>query len=97
MNFMSCYGYMKSSISTVMLTCHSALVPYCFSKGFFFFETKEGVIDNITMSVKNQINADNLHPEDSLLTRKAVISPIINTLKNHNTNRCVWHVCISLL
>ena len=70
MNIMSCHGFLQPSISKVILTCGSALVPYYPSKGFVIVETKEGVKYNIKMSVKDKINADNLHPKDSLLTCK---------------------------
>ena len=63
------------------MTFRSALVPYYLSKGFVVFESEEGDIDNIPMSVKIQIHADNLHQENSLLTCKAEILSIINTLK----------------
>ena len=81
MNIMSYYGFAISSISIVILKCCSALVPCYRSKVFSVFETKEGGIYNILTSVKNKINADNLHPEESLITSKAVITLIVNTLK----------------
>ena len=34
----------------------------------------------MNMNVKNKIDADNLHPEDNLLTCKSAISSIVNTL-----------------
>ena len=58
----------KSSISTVILTCLNALVPYFLSKGFIIVETEEGGLDNITMNVKMKIHADNIYHEDSLQT-----------------------------
>ena len=73
MDIMSCHGLSKYSISTVILTCRSALVTYYISKVFVIVEIKEGGLDNIAMSTKNQINADNLPLEDSILTCKAVI------------------------
>ena len=54
MNIMSCHEFSKSSISTVILKCCSALAPYHLSKGFVIFEAEEGGIDNIPMSVKNK-------------------------------------------
>ena len=62
------------------MTRHSSLVPYYLSKVFVIVETKDSVLDNIPMNVKNQTNADNLHPEENLLTHKAEISSIVNTL-----------------
>ena len=78
---MSCHGFYKSSISTFILTCLSALVPYYFSKGFLIFETEEVGVDSISISVKMQIHTDNLYQEDSLLTRKAAIPPIVDKLR----------------
>ena len=57
MNIMSFHGFAKSSILTVILTCRNALVPYYFSKGFFIVETEVGGVDNITISLKEQIDA----------------------------------------
>ena len=37
-------------------------------------------VDNIQMSLKNQINDDDLHQEDSFLTLKSAILSIVNTL-----------------
>ena len=39
MNIMSCHGFYKSSISTVILTCRSYLISNYLSKGFLIFET----------------------------------------------------------
>ena len=68
---MSRHGFSKSSISTFIFTYLSALVQYYISKGFKQFETEEGGIDNIPISVKIQINVDNLHPKEIILRRKA--------------------------
>ena len=78
-NIMSCNVFSKYSMSTAILTCRSDLVLYYISKAFFIVETREVGLDNIPVSVKHQINADNLHPEDSLLTCKEEISSTINT------------------
>ena len=51
-NIISCHGFVKSSISTVILTYHNALVPYYLSKGFFVVETEVGGVDNIPIIVK---------------------------------------------
>ena len=59
MNIMSCHGFVKSSVSTVILTCHNYLVMYYLSKGFVVVETEVGGVDNIPMFVKN--NATHLH------------------------------------
>ena len=37
-------------------------------------------MDNTPMSVKHQINADNLHPKESLVTWKSSVTSIVNTL-----------------
>ena len=60
---MSCYGFDKYSISTMILTFRSALVPYYLTKVFVIVETEEGDVDNTPMSVKIQIRADNLLQE----------------------------------
>ena len=52
------------------------------SKGFIIVETRKGGVDDITMMVKIKIHADNLHQDDIILTCKAVIPLIFNTLKN---------------
>ena len=52
MNIMSCHGFYKSSILTVILTLRSALVPYHLSKGFVIVETEVGGVGNIPMTVK---------------------------------------------
>ena len=71
MNIISCHGFSKSSISTSILKCRSALVP-CYPpfKNVIVGE-KKGDLDNIPISMKYQPNGDNLHPEDSLLTCRA--------------------------
>ena len=72
MNIMSCHGFSESTISTVILTCHSSLLPYYFSKGFFV-EKEEGEFENIPEQVLNKINAVPLHDEDIILMCKAEI------------------------
>ena len=67
MNNISCPGFSKYSILTVVLTCLSALVPYYLSKTIFIAETEEGSFDIIPKNVYMQIHADNLHHESSLL------------------------------
>ena len=52
MNIMSCNGFVKSSISTIILTCCNALVPYYISKGFIIVETEVGDVDNISIILK---------------------------------------------
>ena len=37
-------------------------------------------MDNTPMSVKHQINADNLYPKESLVTWKSSVTSIVNTL-----------------
>ena len=39
MNVMSCHGFSKSPISTIILSCSSALVPYHLNNGFVIVET----------------------------------------------------------
>ena len=57
----------KSSISTVILTCHNALVPYYFPKGSYIVETEVGGVDIIPIIVKKN-NTTNFHEEESILT-----------------------------
>ena len=52
MNIISCRGFSKSSVLTVILTCRSALVPYYLSKRFIIVKTEEGGVDNIPTTVK---------------------------------------------
>ena len=77
---MSYHEFSKSSISTVILTFRSTLVPYYLSKLFVVVETEEGGAYNIPMNVKMKIYTNNLHQDDSLLTCKATIPSIVNTL-----------------
>ena len=41
-NIMSCNGFSKFTTSTVIIICHSALVPYFLSKVFLIVEKVEG-------------------------------------------------------
>ena len=52
MNIMECHGFDKYTISTVIFTCRSALVPYYLSKVFVVVETEVGGVDNIPTTVK---------------------------------------------
>ena len=61
MNIMSCNGFDKSSILTVILTCRSDLVPHYLYKGFVIVEREEGGVDNITINTKMMIHDDDLH------------------------------------
>ena len=54
MNIMSCNGFVKSSISTVILKCQNTLVPYYLSRRFFIVETEVGGVDIITIIVENK-------------------------------------------
>ena len=79
-NLVSCYRFVKYSISTIILTCLSDLVTYYLSEEFVMVETYVGWVDNIPTTVRIQTHADNLHKEDSLLTLNTVIPSIVNTL-----------------
>ena len=57
MNIMSCHGFSKPTISTVIITCLSVLVPYYLSELFFIVEKEEGIFENIPEKVLNKINA----------------------------------------
>ena len=54
MNIISCHGFVKYSISTVILTCRNSLVPYYIFKLFVFFETEMVGVDNIPITVKKE-------------------------------------------
>ena len=47
MNIMSWQVFVEYLISTVILTCLNALVPYHLYKWFFIVETEVGGVDNI--------------------------------------------------
>ena len=68
MNIMSCHGFSKYSISTVILAFHISLVTYYIYKVFVIVETEEVGIYNIPISFKNQIDSDGVHTKDILLT-----------------------------
>ena len=53
MNIMSCHGFVKYSISTVILTFRNDLVPYYRFKGLVMVETIVGSVDNIPTTAKN--------------------------------------------
>ena len=59
-NIMSCQGFLKYSLSTIILKCRNSLVPYYLSKGFVIFETEVSGVDNVNIIVK-KINDTNLH------------------------------------
>ena len=63
----------KTTTSKVIITCHSALVPYYLSKGFIIVEKEEDVFENIPDEVLYQINASPLHNEDIRLTCNSAI------------------------
>ena len=71
---MTCHGFSVSTISTVILTCQSAHVPYYLAKEFFIVEKEEGCFKNILEEVLKQINASPLHHKDILLACKAVMT-----------------------
>ena len=63
----------KSTISTIILTCRSALVPHYLSKGFLIVGKVEGQFENIPERVLKQINDSPLHDEYIILKCKAAI------------------------
>ena len=54
MNTMSYHGFVRYSISTVILTCSNVLVPYYLSRGFVKVKTEVVGVDNIPIIVKNR-------------------------------------------
>ena len=84
--------FSKSSISTVILTFRSALVPYYINIVFFIVDTKEGGRANIPIRVKEQINAVYFNNEYSLLTFKVKIPSIVNTLNKIIIPRDVFNI-----
>ena len=73
MNIVSCHVFAKSSVLAVILTWHNALVPYYLSKVFVIVEIEVVGVDNIPISVKEQISAADLRKEEITLTCKADI------------------------
>ena len=96
MNIISCDGLSKSSILTVILTCHNALVSYYIFKIFVIVET--GVVDvgNIPIIVKGKTNSDHLHQEVRPLTCKVVITSIFNILNKIIISRYVSEKYVSI-
>ena len=80
MNIMP-FRVLKKTLSTVILTCRSTLVPIYTSKVFIIVETEEAGLDNVTVRVKKKRKSICLHYEDSLLKYKTTILLIVNTLK----------------
>ena len=80
MNIMP-FRVLKKTLSTVILTCRSTLVPIYTSKVFIIVETEEAGLDNVTVRVKKKRKSIGLHYEDSLLKYKTTILLIVNTLK----------------
>ena len=78
MNIMSCRGFVKYLLSTVILACCNALVPYHISKGFVIVETEVGGVDNIPIIMKKQNNATHLREEEILIICKASIPSTVN-------------------
>ena len=68
MIIMSCHGFAKSSILSVILTRRNDLVPYYLSKVFVIFETEVCEVDNISIIVKEKINAAHSHQREIILT-----------------------------
>ena len=58
MNLMSCHGFSKYEILTVILEFLNSLVTYDLSKGFNIVETEVGGVDNIPTTVR-KIHVDN--------------------------------------
>ena len=60
----------KTTTSKVIITCHSALVPYYLSKGFIIVVKVERVFVNTPKPVLQKTNASPLHEEDRLMAFK---------------------------
>ena len=71
------HGFKKSTTSTVILTCHNALMPYCLSKILFIVEKVWDVFVSLLEPVLNQINSSPLHNENRLLACKSEIPWIV--------------------
>ena len=89
MNIMSCRGFSKKTLSTVILICHSARVPTYPYKLFIIVETEEASLDNVTVNVKKKIKYVGLYYGDSLLTCKTKILLIVNILHKTTIPRYV--------
>ena len=96
MNIMSCHVFSKYPISTVILSYDSSLVQYYLNEIFFIAETEEGGPYNTPITVKDQINAVNLHKEDNLLTYKAEIPSIVKTLNKIIISRDIYDIDVSI-
>ena len=95
MNITSCHVYSKSPISTVILTCRSALVLYHLNKGFIVVETEDSGAYYIPITVKEQINSANLHNKYSILTCKSAIPSIVNILNKINAPKAFYDTYVS--
>ena len=76
--------------STVVITCHTALMQNYLSKVFLIVEKVEDIFVNIPERVLKQINDSSLHDEGRLLTGKAPIKPIVKTLNKIVITRDVY-------
>ena len=54
MNIMSCHVFSKNTLSAVILTCQSTLVPIYPSKLFIIVEAEEAGLDNVPVNVKKK-------------------------------------------
>ena len=87
MKIMPCHGFVKYSISTVILTCRNSLFPCYLSKGFFIVEIEVGVVDNITIIVKNQGYSFTQRQESS--NTKSGYNLNHQHIEKYHCNRCV--------
>ena len=96
MNIMSCRGFSKNILSTVILICHSARVPIYPYKLFIIVETEEASLDNVTVNVKKKIKYVGLYYGDSLLKCKTKILLIVNILHKTTIPRYFYDTCVSI-
>ena len=79
-NINTCHGYARPPNSSVILSCHNALVKYSVPKGFYPVEKEDGTYKNIPLSVMKKINGVGIHEDDSTLKCQASIAYIVNIL-----------------
>ena len=78
---MSCHGFLNDENSTVILSCCIKLVDYYLSKGFLVIEKKSSAFNDVPLQVKQTVNKENLHENDSGIACYREIPSSDNTLK----------------
>ena len=82
---MSYHGFGNDNNRTVKLTCCIKLVSYYQSKGFVILENNADALRYIPKRVKQEINAEYLHPNDYVMVCNREILSAPNKLKKDPT------------